>query len=96
MGACRTDIEAFHMGHGLLGDESRQPPAAEQRGAVVKGELNDTEIDVICDDAADAAIDAWGPLGAPSHRPNPHPKGSEAAEIWDRAFMRAYAKENGY
>lgn len=59
-------------------------------------ELDDGEIDAIWDDAKDAAINAWGPLGSPNCRPNPHPLGSREADIWDRAFRNTYARENGY
>jgi hypothetical protein len=58
--------------------------------------LNDAEIDTIYEQAEQAAINAWGPLGSPRRKPNPYPAGSDRAEIWDRAFSRAYARENGY
>jgi hypothetical protein len=58
-------------------------------------ELDDAEVEAIWEDAADAALHAWGPLGAPNCRPNPHPSGSTKADIWDGAFRDAYARENG-
>lgn len=59
-------------------------------------ELTEEEIDQIWADAEDAATHAWGPLGAPICRENPHPDGSEASEVWDHAFRSAYARQNGY
>ena len=56
---------------------------------------NEHLLDAIEQDAEDAAIHAWGPLGAPTHRPCPHPEGSEEAEAWWIAFHREYAREHG-
>lgn len=55
---------------------------------------NEAAFEAIQADAEDAALNAWGPAGAPNHRPNPHPEGSEEAEAWWIAFNRAYAAEN--
>jgi hypothetical protein len=59
-------------------------------------ELTEEEVDAIWEDAKDAAINAWGPLGAPNCRQNPHPLGTVKADVWDHAFRDAYARENGY
>lgn len=56
---------------------------------------NQHRLDAIHDDAADAARHAWGPISSPTHRPCPHPQGSEEAEAWWIAFYQNYAKENG-
>lgn len=58
-------------------------------------ELSDDEIDTISDDAKDAALHAWGPLGSPQHRPCPY-RDAERCELWYRHFNRHYANENGY
>jgi hypothetical protein len=58
--------------------------------------MDDSEIDAIWAEAEEAAIHAWGPLGSPTHRPNPYPKDSEQADVWDHAFRSAYANQNGH
>jgi hypothetical protein len=56
---------------------------------------DDARMEEIAADAEDAALNAWGPLGSPRRRANPHPDGSEEARYWDATFMSAYARENG-
>lgn len=56
---------------------------------------DDARMEEISADAEDAALHAWGPLGAPRQRANPHPDGSEEAEFWESSFLNAYARENG-
>lgn len=56
---------------------------------------DDARMEEIAADAEDAAIHAWGALGNPQRRPNPHPEGSEEAEYWNTTFWSAYARENG-
>lgn len=58
--------------------------------------MTDDEIDEIWEDAKDAAINAWRPLGAPNHRANPYPENTAKWELWNRAFASCYASENGY
>ncbi len=58
-------------------------------------ELDDSEIDAIQEDAADAALHAWGPLGSPICRPNPYSESDARHEVWAFAFRQAYASENG-
>lgn len=56
----------------------------------------DEQIEEAYADAENAAIHAYGPLGAPIVARNPYPQGSELADIWYHAFRNFYARENGY
>jgi hypothetical protein len=57
-------------------------------------ELTDERIEELWEEAAEAAIHAWGPGGISAK--NPYPFSSDEAEIWACAFRNAYARENGY
>jgi hypothetical protein len=62
-----------------------------------KCDLEDDSVrDIIHDDAENAAMNAWGPLGSPNHRECPFPKDSPAAEIWWIDFNSSFARENGH
>ena len=56
---------------------------------------DDARMEEIAADAEDAALNAWGSLGSPVARENPHPDGSDEAEYWNTVFMASYARENG-
>lgn len=59
-------------------------------------EPDDDEIEVICEAAKDAALHAWGPLGAPNGRANPYAQDDPRHDIWACAWRNAYATNNGY
>lgn len=58
--------------------------------------MSDEERDVIWEEGAEAARNAWGPLGSPRHYPCPYPSGNEKSEAWWDGFNSEYAKSNGY
>ncbi len=59
-------------------------------------ELDDAEIDAICEAAEEAAEQAWGPLGAPNGAINPYQPEDPRSAIWACAWRNAYASNNGY
>jgi hypothetical protein len=63
-------------------------------GTINDDELTDDRIEAIWEEAAVAALHAWGPGGRTAR--NPYREGTEEAEIWACAFRNAYARENGY
>ncbi len=56
-------------------------------------EPSDEEIEEIHEEAANAAVNAWGPAGASAR--NPYAEQDPRHEIWAFAFKNAYATENG-
>ena len=55
-------------------------------------EIDDWEIEMIWEAAADAAINTVHIASVV----NPYPETDPRAEIWSAAFRQAYARENGY